>query len=558
MADVPFRVKAIHEYSSPHSDDLSFPLGQIITVTEEEDADWYVGEYQDSSGVKKDGLFPKNFVEKFEPQAPPRPTRTKAPKEPLPVVEPDEAPRELEDPSLSRSSRAVQPEPQIETQSTAKPSAPVEQTKAIPSKPVTSTSRAPPPTADKPSTSSFKDRIAAFNKPAAAPLAPVKPSSASTGFIKKPFVPPPPSRNAYVPPPKVDTVQKVYRRDEDPEILERQQQDQEEAERAGLAGPAEEAPEEGEAPKATSLKDRIALLQKQQQEAAARRADVAQRDTAPRVTKPRQEPIAEREHDADDEQVDEPSAPPTRVSTDLARDVSKPTINRRISREPRASTDDLKESDGNEADQSGAGEITEDAADESTEVEDEGGKAPQMPAHPPSNTRELADPIGAESELDDEEEEEETEEQKEARRKAELRERMAKMSGGMGMAGMFGPPAGGMGLPPPKKRTTGDSATSPPPAQRAPMIPVPGMGAPPLPNSRAEISKEEEEESSTPALAARHPDDIADLEDLEPQPTQLPIADSTLTLDVPVLRSCRSSCRSAKPCHVSTRSSAVF
>ena len=42
-----FKVKAIYDYASPHDDDLSFALGQIITVTEEEDADWYVGEYVD-------------------------------------------------------------------------------------------------------------------------------------------------------------------------------------------------------------------------------------------------------------------------------------------------------------------------------------------------------------------------------------------------------------------------------------------------------------------------------------------------------------------------------
>ena len=40
-----YKVKAVYDYSSPHDDDLSFTIGQIITVTEEEDQDWYVGEY---------------------------------------------------------------------------------------------------------------------------------------------------------------------------------------------------------------------------------------------------------------------------------------------------------------------------------------------------------------------------------------------------------------------------------------------------------------------------------------------------------------------------------
>ena len=75
-----FRVRAVYDYDSPHDDDLSFANGQIITVTEEEDADWYVGEYTDDSGTKHDGLFPRNFVEKYEPAPPPRPNRAPRPK----------------------------------------------------------------------------------------------------------------------------------------------------------------------------------------------------------------------------------------------------------------------------------------------------------------------------------------------------------------------------------------------------------------------------------------------------------------------------------------------
>src|SRR5689334_15985567 len=81
----PFKVKALYEYSSPHEDDLNFGVGQIITVTDEEDDDWYGGEYLDDHGVKQEGIFPRNFVEKFEPTAPPRPTRTRHKKEPEPA-----------------------------------------------------------------------------------------------------------------------------------------------------------------------------------------------------------------------------------------------------------------------------------------------------------------------------------------------------------------------------------------------------------------------------------------------------------------------------------------
>src|SRR3978361_543326 len=97
MTSPPFKVKAVFEYTSPHDDDLHFPNGQIITVTEEEDDDWYSGEYMDASGEKQQGIFPKNLVEKYEPTAPPRPTRINRPKKevepaPEPILTPVEAP----------------------------------------------------------------------------------------------------------------------------------------------------------------------------------------------------------------------------------------------------------------------------------------------------------------------------------------------------------------------------------------------------------------------------------------------------------------------------------
>ncbi|KAJ4982488.1 sh3 domain-containing protein, partial [Stagonosporopsis vannaccii] len=89
LAPAMFKVKAVYDYASPHADDLSFASGQVITVTEEEDADWYVGEYTDDSGVKHDGLFPRNFVERFEPQPPPRPNRaSRPPPQEQPAAEP--------------------------------------------------------------------------------------------------------------------------------------------------------------------------------------------------------------------------------------------------------------------------------------------------------------------------------------------------------------------------------------------------------------------------------------------------------------------------------------
>ncbi|KAB8349868.1 hypothetical protein FH972_023881 [Carpinus fangiana] len=229
MSGPPFKVKAVHDYTSPHEEDLNFAVGDIITVTEEEDADWYVGEYVDASGAKKDGLFPRNFVEKFEPAAPPRPTRSRPKKEIVSEAAPSApVPAEQASPTVPEEEHQVEPTPEKEV-----PAEPIpERTPAAP-RPTEhrekSVKGAPPPVSEKPS--SFKDRIAAFNKTAAPPIAP-KPAGAPSGqtFIKKPFVAPPPARNSYVPPPKDSVpVQKVYRREEDPEIAEEQARAQQDA-----------------------------------------------------------------------------------------------------------------------------------------------------------------------------------------------------------------------------------------------------------------------------------------------------------------------------------------
>ena len=325
----PFRVKALYEYSSPHEDDLNFPIGQVITVTDEEDEEWYGGEYLDDDGAKKEGIFPRNFVEKFEPVPPPRPARTRtrksedvpAQREPEPEPEPERESTASEPPpptaSAPQEKPAPQPEPKAEKpqESEAKSPPKASMASAAPAKssesavptpkpearqppaqestPPKPKASGPPPVAEKPASSSFKDRIAAFNKPAAAPIAPFKPGGLSSGggsggggggFIKKPFVPPPPSRDAYVPLPRDQAPQKVYRREEDPEIREQEAANQEQAEKAGLL-PSEEKAEDvrdEDGHKPTSLKDRIALLQKQQMEQAQRHAEAASKKEKPK------------------------------------------------------------------------------------------------------------------------------------------------------------------------------------------------------------------------------------------------------------------------------------
>jgi hypothetical protein len=530
----PFKVKAIYAYASEHDDDLSFPEGTVITVTEVEDADWYVGEYTAADGQHKSGLFPNNFVEKYEPAPPPRPTRAARPKPaesgeaPAPVAAPAvereeeappprqsvEAPAPAEEPvSAPKAAPAPAPAPMEAKQQPAAAAPKPEPAEPVKAEPVAK--KAPPPVAEK--SSSFKDRLAAFNKPSAAPM-PFKPSGSGTNFIKKPFVAPPPSRT-YVPPPvHKEPPPKVYHREEDPEIAQQKAEDEEAAEKAGLtAGSSHvEAPaaaeDDGDAPKPVSLKERIALLQKQQQEQAAKRADASTRKKPERPPKKRVE-----SHDGEEAaraSIDqpEPTERTARDSSDMPREQPPPV--RKASRPP-AVPREREVSDGNEADQSAAGETTEDAErDSSTEEEPEPKRHPKAPAVEPN--------VGDEED-DTEEAEEEDEVDEETRRQQALRERMAKLSGGMGMGAMFGPP-GGMAMPgmggagaPKKKKPAAESAEPEPQAARAPMVPIPGMG---LPGMTRSMSNESEmtvgkEEEGHPITSQRNPDVVPDVEDVK-------------------------------------------
>ncbi|KAI1083576.1 hypothetical protein F5B20DRAFT_411262 [Whalleya microplaca] len=534
-AAVPFKVKALYEYASSHEDDLPFGVGQIITVVDEEDDDWFAGEYVDGLGVKQEGIFPRNFVEKYEPTAPPRPTRnrkkeaepaTAAPplpptgspaptpadepehvsprdvREEVPVASPPppavESPRSPPAP-VAPVARAPEPAPipapvHVEPKVPEPPSSPIASKPPPPKPPVQARA---PPVAEKPIANSFRDRIAAFNKPAAPPVAPFKPSglsSGSSGFIKKPFVAPPPSRNAYVPPPRDPPATKVYRREEDPGIKEQEAESIENAERAGLVPAGASEPNAEDQPKPTSLKERIALLQKQQAEAAQRHAEAAAKKE-----KPKRPPKKRTESDGPQKAgpTDEAQTPPPLERKDTGETSSKKSIDE--SRPPRQSLSLRRksatapsENDGNEADMSGAGDTTE-GPEDLTEKE-ESDERPKTGSSRPS-TGTAAEP-GAEG---GEGVEEEEEIDPEVRRKEELRARMAKMSGGMGFQGMFGPPGMmSMGGPAPPKKPK----PALPPGRRSVDIAErpssPRMAAPPVPTMMAlpGLGKQKQQEES--------------------------------------------------------------
>ncbi|KAK6428604.1 hypothetical protein LTR95_015251 [Oleoguttula sp. CCFEE 5521] len=506
------KVKAIYEYASQEVDDLSFPVGQIITITEQIDADWYEGEYVDASGSKKSGIFPNNFVEKHEPEIPSRPTRPTRQKEAAPVPQPVEPVAKQPEPAAEAEDSDEEVAPPLPVASKPQPppmsipaatpraqdkvrspkSAGSQQTsvareelppapRPTPAQPAAAESKKPPPPVAQ-KTNAFKDRIAAFNATTAAPVLPFKPKDTSS-YVKKPFVAPPPSSNAYVPPAiKHEPIQKPYHREEDPEIKQQQEDDVAAAEAAGFNTQSRDAQEEDEedAPKPQSLKERIAALQAQQAEQAQRKAGGGgeKRERKAPVKKP-SEPVLR------DEDVDVEQPVDSRKSLDAPRErprvpsAQQPPLDPATTNPPMPQHEIL--SGGEEADQSAAGDTTED--DTGTIGHDDSDEKPVAPRRASTAPR-------AEPDADDEEEATEVAESdgddsvdEETRRKEELRQRMAKMSGGMGMPGMFGgmPPAGST----PKKRSTSGKRTASKQSDeqsaayeqqpRVPMVPIPGM-----------------------------------------------------------------------------------
>jgi hypothetical protein len=546
MSDPPFTVRAVFEYASGHDDDLSFPIGQIVTVTALEDDDWYYGEYSDAQGAKQEGIFPKNFVEKYEPPAPPRPSRPRPKKEPeavpveIPVVqskqlepepEPELVPAEEEhdlahpkppqpqSPPLPASApvteAAIPPPQSAKAPAPAPPVAATEPAAKVASNP------APPAVAEKPSGSSFRDRIAAFNKPAAAPVTPFKPSGSQPSFIKKPFVAPPPSRDAYKPPPR-EPAPKIYRREEDPDVKDQIAREPPVSE--SRPAPTEGAEEGAEdQPKPTSLKDRIALLQKQQLEQAQRHAEAAQKKEKPARPPPKKsmdEPVAPT---LDDEQ--DPFSPEEPAT---ARDPSVDTLRAAIPPPqpfvPFSPTQDIA-SDTNDADDSAAAD-SEDAGESSTSKDEEDQPEPRPTTQRQPSTRTVDQTTEADVE-DEGDTEEEEEMDPETKRRMELRERMAKMSGGMGMMGLFGPPGGmpgmsGPGPAPRKPKTPGESEkklgeleSEPTSPANAPPVPLPGMNvaSKPMPPA-AEVEKEEDEPLATPLTEQHSAHEMPDVEEV--------------------------------------------
>lgn len=74
--------KALFEFNSTNTDEISFKVGDIISVIDEIDKGWWLGEVH-----SKKGIFPVNYTEDYDPQTQPLPPLPPPSGEQTPVVQ---------------------------------------------------------------------------------------------------------------------------------------------------------------------------------------------------------------------------------------------------------------------------------------------------------------------------------------------------------------------------------------------------------------------------------------------------------------------------------------
>ncbi|KAL7665360.1 hypothetical protein ABC855_g2615 [[Candida] zeylanoides] len=369
----PFQVTAIYEYKSDYDDDLSFTAGQVITVDTIEDDEWFSGTLDGRSG-----MFPKNFVKLHEAGVPPRPR---------PHAAAADEPNATSTPEV---------EPAASTQAAA--------AAAVAAAPTKAASAAASPIQIAPA--------------GAAPVFPLKSPTKDPYAVKKQFVAA--AKSSYVPhiAPRDDSkvVHKTYSEAPVREIVNHH----------------EDAPEEPAAPQ-LSLKERIALIQKQQEEEAAREAAALQKQKERKLKHADEKERMRREREA--EPHDHPQASPVASH------------------------------------HTGVSVKTLESAGDDVEEEEEAPEAPE----------EASD--GEQPDDDDEE-----------LRRKRLVERMAKMSGGRNMFGMMGMnPFGGAA---PKRASVSEVAPAAAPTPAPAAAPTPAPAAAPVPPHDASSMGDEEDDYS--------------------------------------------------------------
>ncbi|KAG7845360.1 hypothetical protein KL941_003206 [Ogataea angusta] len=288
---VPYTVIAKYPYTPSAenaSDDLAFSAGQLITVTEEVDADWLFGTSK-TGGELVSGYFPRNFVERQaedEPESvgtadtvPDARAETQSPAERQvePPVEPPVAQPSVSDP-VPQSVAQATPDPLSLRSETAEP-----------------VQSAQPQSTIEHGTSDFKHKLQSFNISSAPPMP--GQAVADPNFAKKPFVAASP-HSAYVSP--------VERRES------RSDERRVSSGSATVPLPAQPAADEPanaeeDAPRMT-LKERLRLLEERQREEQAAAEALMKRREEKKKKKEMQreeEPAEENEETEEEEQHEE-------------------------------------------------------------------------------------------------------------------------------------------------------------------------------------------------------------------------------------------------------------
>jgi hypothetical protein len=487
MSPLPYFAKALYEFKSDYEDDLSFSAGQLIKVTAVEDDEWLTGEYSDAAGALKSGMFPKNFVSELVSEG-----KDEA-EQPGKAADGEDNKKGVNNgqgvSQVPSQSEYVEKDLPADTVKSSRTGGSIETATSVKSgvsqeEPITS----PIHKEGKRSSFShaFSSKVSTFDSGA-----PIPTPLSSNPFAKeghKSDVRPYQGHSSYIPPSinKTTTPSKTNNSHSSyvppPLGKSKHQQDAE----ANIANPPPVADktndhfaEEEEGPK-LSLKERIALLQKQQAEEAERKAAAAAKKKqqkeakAGSTAKPTQEPIIA-SHDATngDEEAE---------STILKKEEPVPEIPRNFvdltKEEPKTQPIEISDSE---------------------DIQEEG---------------ETQEPETIEGHDDDEEDDlsSDEEDEEEAKRTA-LRQRMAKLAGAGGMYGPqggfnpFGMPTGGA---PAKKSTKSskpkekevESTNYAPPVT---ILPFAGGSAPQVPDvlkRKSTVNEDEFQDKSEPLQAA--------------------------------------------------------
>lgn len=424
---VPFTVKALYEYKSDYDDDLTFQPGQVITVTEIEDDEWFLGNYNGKSG-----MFPKNFVEKYEPAVP------------VP-----ERPRKKETPSASSASiepkagvlaPVPQPAPIHDILESVAESAAIEHTEPDIAPPFTKAETQPDSTATKVDTTHTHKPPTSVPVPGALHLSRDDPYAVKKQFFGA-------GKSSYVPQvkPRDQLAVLHYARHDvnpDAEIIK--------------STPTAGSHEEPEEPK-MSLKERIAMLQKRQQEEAEREA-LAEQKRDERKKKAEEEKLARSSRESGAVSA---HATGNSVRSEIAHELEAPVVHQEV------------------------------GADEEEHEHDE---PESIEASIIADFQEAQEHEAVTPDNDEEQEDEEDEDDEDLRRKR-LVERMAKISGGRNMFGMMGSTPFG-GLPPkstvPKtavKKEAAEKSISSEHTEKKQSVPIPEVphAAPEVPHAAPEV-----------------------------------------------------------------------